>query len=121
MAQIRHPYVLQVFDQDAATIVKNGEEVTVEYVVMEYVPGARTLHDTMPSKEYRDSERELRQWIRMYFLPMFDGLETVHALGIVHRDMKPENVLLDGSTPKICDFGIAGGASLDRAYAKPSC
>ena len=109
MAQIRHPYVLQVYDQDAATIVKNGEEITVQYVVMEFVPGARTLRDTMPQTGYRDSERELRQWIRMYFLPMFDGLETVHALGIVHRDMKPENVLLDASAPKICDFGIAGG------------
>ena len=109
MAQIRHPYVLQVYDQDAATIVKDGEELTVQYVVMEYVPGARTLRDTMPYEGFKDSERDLRHWIRTYFLPMFDGLETVHALGIVHRDMKPENVLLDGSTPKIADFGIAGG------------
>jgi serine/threonine-protein kinase len=35
MAQIRHPYVLQVYDQDAATIEKNGDAVTVQYVVME--------------------------------------------------------------------------------------
>lgn len=109
MAQIRHPYVVQVYDQDAATIVKDGEKITVQYVVMEYVPGARTLRQTMPREGYRDSEKDLRQWIRTYFLPMFDGLETVHALGIVHRDMKPENVLLDGATPKITDFGIAGG------------
>jgi len=109
MARIRHPYVAQVYDQDAAAIVKNGEEVTVQYVVMEYVPGDRTLRDSMPLDGYRDNERELRHWIRTFFLPMFDGLETVHALGIVHRDMKPENVLLDCSTPKIIDFGIAGG------------
>ncbi|AFM24962.1 bifunctional serine/threonine-protein kinase/formylglycine-generating enzyme family protein [Desulfomonile tiedjei] len=108
MAQIRHPYVAQVYDQDAAVISKNGEEITVQYVVMEYVPGGRTLRHTMPFEGYRD-ERDLRQWIRTYFLPIFDGLETVHALGIVHRDMKPENVLLDGQTPKIIDFGIAGG------------
>ncbi|MBI4965473.1 MAG: SUMF1/EgtB/PvdO family nonheme iron enzyme [Desulfomonile tiedjei] len=108
MAQIRHPYVVQVYDQDAATIFKNGA-VVIRYVVMEYVPGGRTLRDTMPYQGYHDSERDLRHWIRTYFLPIFDGLETVHALGIVHRDMKPENVLLDGSTPKITDFGIAGG------------
>jgi serine/threonine-protein kinase len=109
MAQIRHPYVLQVYDQDAAAIVKEGTEVTIQYVVMEYVPGGRTLRDTMPYEGYRDSEKDLRRWIRTYFLPIFDGLETVHALGIVHRDMKPENVLMDASTPKITDFGIAGG------------
>jgi len=119
MAHIRHPYVVQIYDQDAATIVKDGEEVTIQYVVMEYVPGARTLRDTMPYEGYKASEKDLRHWIRMYFLPMFDGLETVHALGIVHRDMKPENVLLDGSTPKITDFGIAGGprwAQLTRSH-----
>jgi serine/threonine protein kinase len=114
MAQVRHPYVAQVYDQDVATISKNGKEATIRYVVMEYVPGGRTLRDTMPLEGYKDRERELRQWIRMYFLPMFNGLETVHALGIVHRDMKPENVLLDGSTPKIIDFGIAGGGQWTR-------
>jgi len=114
MAQIRHPCVAQVFDQDAATIVKNGEEVTVQYVVMEYVPGGHTLRHEMPDDGYKDSEKDLRHWIRTYFLPIFDGLETIHALGIVHRDMKPENVLLEGSTPKIIDFGIAGGPRWTR-------
>lgn len=109
MAQIRHPYVVQVYDQDVATIVKNGDELAVHYVVMEYVPGKRTLRHTMPYEGYKESEKDLRNWIKKYFLPMFDGLETVHALDIVHRDIKPENVLLDGTTPKITDFGIAGG------------
>ena len=88
MAQIRHPYVLQVYDQDAATIVKDGAEVTVQYVVMEYVPGARTLRHTMPDEGYKDNERDLREWIQTYFLPMFDGLETVHA--IRHRTSRHE-------------------------------
>jgi len=114
MARVRHPYVAQVYDQDVATLLKDGKEAKILYVVMEYVPGGRTLRDTMPIGGFKDSERDLRQWIRIYFLPIFDGLETVHELGIVHRDMKPENVLLDGSTPKIVDFGIAGGQQWTR-------
>jgi eukaryotic-like serine/threonine-protein kinase len=114
MAQVRHPYVAQVYDQDAATILKDGKEAKIRYVVMEYVPGGCTLRNTMPDDGFKGSEKDLRQWIRIYFLPIFDGLETVHELGIVHRDMKPENVLLDGSTPKIIDFGIAGGQQWTR-------
>ncbi|MEW6113169.1 MAG: protein kinase [Thermodesulfobacteriota bacterium] len=109
MAQVRHPYVVQVYDQDTAEVVVNGETFTVHYVVMEYVPG-RTLRKTIPYDGLKDSEIKLRTWLKQYFLPILEGLETVHALGIVHRDIKPENVLLDGNIPKLTDFGIAGAA-----------
>jgi serine/threonine-protein kinase len=109
MAQVRHPYVVQVYDQDTAEVIVNGETFTVHYVVMEYVPG-RTLRKTIPYEGLKDSEIEIRSWIKQYFVPILEGLETVHALGIIHRDIKPENVLLDGSIPKLTDFGIAGAA-----------
>ena len=109
MAQVRHPYVVQVYDQDTAEVVVNGETFTVHYVVMEYVPG-RTLRKTIPYDGLKDSEIKIRSWIKQYFLSILEGLETVHALGIVHRDIKPENVLLDGNIPKLTDFGIAGAA-----------
>lgn len=108
MAQVRHPFVVQVYDHDASPIVKNGAELTVQYVVMEYVPGP-TLRSTMPEAGFGKNEQGARVWIRDYFLPVLDGIEPIHAMGIVHRDIKPENVILDGSTPKITDFGIAGG------------
>lgn len=108
MAQVRHPYVVQVYDQDSDLLEKDGSEVTVQYLVMEYVPG-ETLRATMPEKGFGTNEQEALQWMRNYFLPILDGVEKIHELGIVHRDIKPENVLLDGPTPKITDFGIVGG------------
>ncbi len=118
MAQVRHPHVVQVYDQDSATIVKDGKELTVHYVVMEYIHGP-TLRITMPDGGFGKNEKEIRDWIRTYFLPTLEGIEPIHDLGIVHRDIKPENILLDGSTPKITDFGIAGGVrwpELTRSY-----
>ncbi len=114
MAQIRHPYVAQVYDQDSSTIEKDGTQATIQYVVMEYIPGARTLRDTMPFEGFKKNEKGFREWVRNYFLPLLEGLESVHELRIVHRDMKPENVLLDGPNPKIIDFGIAGGQQWTR-------
>ena len=108
MAQMRHPIILQVYDQDRAIIRKNDEEVSIDYLVMEYIPGP-TLRTTMPPEGLRKDEREIRKWIRNYFLPLLDGAEKLHELDIVHRDLKPENVLLDELTPKITDFGLAGG------------
>ena len=108
MAQVRHLNVLQVYDYDRVVLQKNGKELLVEYLAMEYVPGPN-LRFTMPPEGLRDSEKGIREWIRKYFLPILDGVETVNALGIVHRDIKPENVLLDGSIPKIMDFGLACG------------
>ncbi|MBI5247862.1 MAG: protein kinase, partial [Desulfomonile tiedjei] len=107
MAQVKHPHVAQVYDHDSATITRNGVEVTVHYLVMEYIPGL-TLRGTMTAEGFGDNEDALINWIRQYFLPTLDGIAAVHELGIVHRDIKPENVLLDGSIPKITDFGIAG-------------
>jgi len=108
MALVHHPHVLQVHDYDQAVLLKDGRELSVDYIVMEYVPGP-SLRSTMPSEGSCENERVIRKWIQRYFLPILDGVETIHERGIVHRDLKPENVLLDGFTPKITDFGLAGG------------
>jgi serine/threonine-protein kinase len=108
MARVRHPYVVQVYDQDKAVVTANGIQQSVQYLVMEYIDGP-TLRSTMPSEGFCSSEQEAREWIGTYFLPVLDGIQAIHDLGIVHRDVKPENVLLDHGTPKIMDFGLAGG------------
>ncbi len=108
MAQVRHPYIVQVYDQDEALLTVDGVQESVYYLVMEYIDGP-SLRSTMPSEGFCTNEQELPAWIRKYFLPVLDGIQSIHDLGIVHRDIKPENVLLENTTPKIMDFGIAGG------------
>jgi serine/threonine protein kinase len=106
MAKIRHPNVLQIFDYGSSSVRKGGENVAVEYIVMEYIPGA-TLRFTMSEEGFSPDEDGARAWLRDYFLPLLVGVKALHDLGIVHRDLKPENVLLDEETPKIADFGLA--------------
>jgi serine/threonine-protein kinase len=106
MAQIRHANVLQIFDYGSTSINKDGIDVPIEYIVMEYVPGA-TLRFTMSEEGFHPDQETIKDWLEEHFLPVLDGVQAVHELGMVHRDLKPENVLMDDRTPKIADFGLA--------------
>jgi len=111
MAHIRHPNVVQIFDYGSATIRKE-EDVTIEYIVMEHIPGS-TLRYTMSEEGFFPDEEAIVDWILESFFPILDGVQALHEAGIVHRDLKPENFLLDGNTPKIADFGLARSFKLD--------
>ena len=111
MARIRHPNVLQVFDHGSAVIKKDDCDCPVEFIVMEYIPGD-TLRFTMSEEGFYPEAELLQDWLEEYFLPVLDGVEAIHALDVVHRDLKPENILMDGTTPKIADFGLARSTRL---------
>jgi eukaryotic-like serine/threonine-protein kinase len=106
MAQVRHPNVLQIFDYGFVRMDGGDGALPIEYIVMEYVPG-NTLRFTMSEEGFSGETGLLTDWLRRYFLPVLDGMQAVHAHGIVHRDIKPENILMDGDAPKIADFGLA--------------
>ena len=106
MSQIRHPNVLQIFDYGSDSIKKDGEDSSIEYIVMEYIPGA-TLRFTMSEEGFHPDQETIKDWLEEHFLPVLDGAQAMHELGMVHRDLKPENVLMDDRTPKIADFGLA--------------
>lgn len=93
-AQLSHPHVVSIFDQ-----AYNGQ---LAYLVMEYVPG-HTLRDELNARGTLTPREALR-----YLDAVVEGLGAAHAAGLVHRDVKPENVLLstDGRI-KIGDFGLA--------------
>jgi serine/threonine protein kinase len=109
MARMQHPNILQVYDFDQLEM--NG--LKLDYIIMEYVPGP-TLRQEMPEKGFGHDKNKVKKWLKKYFFPILDGMKAVHDKGIVHRDMKPENVLVDDETPKIMDFGIAGGYHMDN-------
>jgi serine/threonine protein kinase len=106
MAQVRHPNVLQIFDYGSDVINKDGKDVPIEYIVMEYISGA-TLRFTMSEEGFYPEQDLVAAWLVDCFLPLLEGVEAIHTQDIVHRDLKPENVLMDGTTPKIADFGLA--------------
>ncbi len=111
MAQVRHPNVIQIYDYGTCSVQKDEKETDIEYIAMEYIPGA-TLRFTMSDEGFEPDEKLIKDWIREYFIPVLDGVQALHTLGIVHRDLKPENILLDGNIPKITDFGLARSTRL---------
>jgi eukaryotic-like serine/threonine-protein kinase len=98
VARLSHQNVVAVFDQ--------GADGPFLYLAMEFVPG-RTLKDLL-----RDSGRFAPATALEILAGVLDGLASAHASGIVHRDVKPENVLVtaDGRL-KVADFGLARALS----------
>lgn len=94
LGSLRHPCIAELFDAGRT-------ERSELYFVMEYVDG-------VPITEYCDrGNRTLRGRLAL-FARVCDGVAEAHRHLVVHRDLKPGNILVDASgTPKIVDFGIA--------------
>ena len=94
VAQLSHPNIVSVYD-----VSKGGD---IEYIVMELIDGI-TL------KQYMEKRGQLNWRESLHFITqIMRGLSHAHSRGIVHRDIKPQNVMVlrDGSV-KVADFGIA--------------
>jgi eukaryotic-like serine/threonine-protein kinase len=101
--RLSHPGVVQVY--------AIGEAEGQHFIAQELVPGGRTLAhwfadlaegDALPSGYF--------QTLAEVFLCIAEGLVAAHAAGVIHRDVKPGNILLEGEMPKIADFGLAWSA-----------
>lgn len=93
VARLAHPNVVQVFDQ--------GTDGSYVYLAMEYIAGC-TLRDVLRERG------ALRPRAALDILePVLAALGAAHRAGFVHRDMKPENVLIgDDGRVKVADFGL---------------
>ncbi|WP_214466777.1 Stk1 family PASTA domain-containing Ser/Thr kinase [Microbacterium flavescens] len=101
-ARLADPHVVNVFDQ--------GQDGDMAYLVMEYLPGI-TLRELL-----REQRRLTVPQAVSILDAILSGLAAAHRAGIVHRDVKPENVLLaeDGRI-KIGDFGLARATTANTA------
>ncbi len=98
VARLSSPHVVAVYDQ--------GTDGQFLYLAMEYVPG-RTLRELLRERG-RLGPREALDIIE----GVLAGLAAAHEAGLVHRDVKPENVLLTtGNLVKVADFGLARAAA----------
>ncbi|HUQ02904.1 MAG TPA: serine/threonine-protein kinase [Kofleriaceae bacterium] len=100
MAKLTHPNVVRVFDI--------GHQDGARYIVMELVEGT-TL------RRWLASAKRTPQAVIEAFVACGRGLAAAHAAGLVHRDFKPENVLVDSDgRPQVTDFGlVAAGRRVD--------
>jgi len=97
-AKLAHPNLVNVFDQ--------GTDAGTTYLVMEYVPGI-TLRDALNEYGPLPAVRALEMMAQI-----LSGLAAAHRAGILHRDLKPDNVLLaDDGRVKLGDFGLARAIS----------
>src|SRR5688572_13759612 len=107
-ARLSHPNVVSVFDQGQDLEGPNSRP----YIVMEYVEG-QTLRDVLNREAPLPPARALE-----LMEPVLAALAAAHDAGLVHRDVKPENVLIsDRGRIKVADFGLAKAVSSQSSTA----
>jgi len=117
-AQIQSPHVVRVMDVDQNSA---GQA----FIVMEYLEGQtlQTLYEDL----YRAGKRLSYADALEYAMQMLEGVEAAHKAGVVHRDLKPDNVMITRGSRgepliKLLDFGIAKlkvTGELDRGLTRP--
>jgi serine/threonine-protein kinase len=97
VAGLQHPHILPLLD--------SGEADGFLYYVMPYVEG-----DSLRERLQREGEFPVSTTVRI-LTEIADALGYAHSRNVVHRDMKPENIMLSGRHPLVMDFGIAKAVS----------
>lgn len=92
-AQLHHPHIIRVFDC--------GQQRNFFYIAMEFLEG-QALNEYMKEKKPNIEE------ILAIFDDLLDAVEYAHQHGVVHRDLKPQNIMVEkGGRAKLIDFGLA--------------
>jgi eukaryotic-like serine/threonine-protein kinase len=90
---LNHPNIITIYD------ISTGNDL--DFIAMEFVPG-KTLDQLIPIKGLREAQT------LQYAVQIADGLAKAHGAGILHRDLKPNNIMVtDDNRVKILDFGLA--------------
>ena len=101
VAQLSHPNIVTVIDR--------GEDGDRQFIVFEYVDG-----ENLKELVAREGALPVRRALELA-IQVGEGLACAHEHGVVHRDVKPQNVLLNGDgRAKVTDFGIARSLDVDH-------
>ena len=111
LAQLRHPGIAQVYETGLhRTDDGAGGICELPWFAMEFVEQARSIVGFAAEEELSAADR-----IRL-FLRACEAVQHGHQRGVIHRDLKPDNILVDRSgTPKVIDFGVARATDCDIA------
>src|SRR5579871_455192 len=105
VAQLAHPNIVTVMDR--------GEDAGHQYIVFEFVEG-----ENLKELIVRSGALPLQRAVEIA-VAVADGLSFAHERGLVHRDVKPQNVLLStNGSVKVTDFGIARSLEVDRGVTQ---
>jgi TolB-like protein/Tfp pilus assembly protein PilF/tRNA A-37 threonylcarbamoyl transferase component Bud32 len=99
-AGLQHPHILPLHDSGEALVDPN-DEAGLLYYVMPYVEG-----ESLRQRLGREGRLSVAESLRIVG-DVGDALAYAHARGVIHRDVKPENILLSGGHAMVADFGIA--------------
>ena len=86
----------------------HGESDGIAWIAMEYVQGSWTLRDFLDDAGRQELPQGYYQSVAHFVAELADAIQAAHAAGVIHRDLKPQNVLVTPDEhPKVGDFGLA--------------
>ena len=118
VAALNHPHICTLHDVGEATVSVKGSPVSIQFLVMEHLEG-----ETLAARLARGPLTAAQALL--FAAQLASALDKAHRAGLVHRDLKPGNVMLTRSGAKLLDFGLAThgpvGPGRDDAHEPWSC